>query len=86
MYLLFIEMTSPSNKYLTDTVELELADNKGKWKGSGIGNIWLNRMPILENVKLLETGSYSVKIIQGMRHDTLMAISDVGIRVELANE
>ena len=83
---LFIEMTSPSNKYFVDTVEVYLADSKGKWTGSGIGNVWQNQVPLLQNVKLKEIGKYSVNINQGMRHEVLDAINDVGIRVEIAND
>ena len=79
---LFVEMTSPSNKFFKDTVEMTLADNQGKWKGSGVGNIWSNRFPLLQNVKLLESGEYTVIVVQGMRHENLEAISDVGIRIE----
>ena len=83
---LFVEMTSPSNKYFVDTVEIFLADNKGKWLGSGIGNVWLNQVALLEKVKLKEIGAYSVKINHGMRHEMLKAINDIGIRVERAND
>lgn len=83
---LFIEMTSPSNKFFRDTVEFQLADAKGKWLGSGIGNIWQNQLLLIREAKLLELGNYSVKIIHGMRDDTLNEISDVGLRVEMANE
>jgi len=79
---LFIEMSSPSNKYFVDTVEISLADSKGKWTGSGIGNIWQNQFPLLMQVKLLELGIYQVNVTQGMRNDTLEAISDIGLRVE----
>ena len=79
---LFVEMTSPSNKFFKDTVEVILADNQGKWRGNGIGNVWTNQFPLLQNVKLLESGEYKILVIHGMRHENLKAISDVGIRVE----
>jgi len=83
---LFIEMTSPTNKFFKDTVEFKLADPSGKWIGSGIGNIWQNQIPLLQKVKLLEPGTYQIKIYQGMREDVLNAITDVGIRVEKVYE
>ena len=67
-----------------ETREFILADNTGKWTGKGIGNVWQNQLSLLENVKLLEQGEYRIKLKQGMRDDTLEAISDVGIRVEIA--
>lgn len=83
---LFVEMTSPSEKYFVDTVEIMLSDPKGKWTGKGIGNIWQNQVKLLEGVKMLETGTYNVSVTQGMRHDTLFEITDVGIRVEKSHE
>ena len=81
---LFIEMSSPSNKYFMDTVEVKLANSKGKWVGNGIGNVWQNQIPLLKQVKLVELGTYKVSVTQGMRHDTLKGISDIGVRVEKA--
>jgi gliding motility-associated lipoprotein GldH len=79
---LMVEMTSPDDKYFADTLEFSLADKTGRWTGSGIGNLWLNQFPLVEGVKMLVPGTYSVKISHGMRDDSLKAISDVGIRVE----
>lgn len=81
---LFIKMTSPSNKYFEDTVEFQLADNRGKWLGKGAGNIWQSQLMMLKNVKLLEKGSYQVELMQGMRDDTLKSITDIGLRIETA--
>ena len=81
IYLL-VEMTSPDEKYFTDTLEFSLADKTGRWKGSGIGNVWLNQFPLVKGVKMLVPGTYTVKIGHGMRDDSLVAISDVGIRLE----
>jgi gliding motility-associated lipoprotein GldH len=67
-----------------DTVQVTLANSKGKWLGNGIGNVWQNQISLLKQVKLLETGSYQVSVTQGMRHDTLKGISDIGVRVEKA--
>ena len=79
---LLVEMTSPDEKYFSDTLEFNLADKAGRWTGSGIGNVWLNQFPLFEGVKMLVPGTYHIKIGHGMRDDSLAAISDVGIRVE----
>jgi gliding motility-associated lipoprotein GldH len=83
---LFVEMVSPSNKFFLDTIALTLAEPNGKWIGSGVGNIWQIQYPLLDGVRLLESGQYSIKINQGMRDDTLVGISDVGVRVQFDNE
>jgi gliding motility-associated lipoprotein GldH len=79
---LLVEMNSPDNKYFADTLEFDLADKSGRWTGSGIGNVWLNQFPLVKGVKMLVPGTYSVTISHGMRDDSLVAISDVGLRVE----
>lgn len=79
---LYIEMQSPDEKYYSDTLEFQMADNTGRWTGSGIGSNWINQFPLLQGVKILVPGQYKVIIKQGMREDTLRAISDVGIRIE----
>jgi len=65
----------------TDTVECYLADERGKWLGSGAGATY--EMPLLiETNVLLEQKSYRYELIQGMRNDILRGITDVGLRVE----
>ncbi len=80
---LYMEMTSPSNKFFRDTVEVMLAESDGRWKGKGVGSLWQSQIPILKGVKMLESGQYNISMVHGMRHDTLKAITDVGIRVEI---
>ena len=65
-----------------DTLELRLADQSGKWLGSGIGNIWQNQIPLVSRVKMTEKGTYKVAIKHGMRDSVLRAVADVGLRVE----
>lgn len=79
---LFVEMTSPSEKYFMDTLQFNLADQTGKWLGSGIGNIWQNHIPLVEGVKMNEIGTYRIVLNHGMRQESLPGITDVGIRVE----
>jgi gliding motility-associated lipoprotein GldH len=70
------------NKIFTDTVNFYLADDSGKWLGTGVGAAF--DMPVLieENVKFSAAGSYRYKIYQGMREDMLKGIRDIGLRVE----
>ena len=79
---LFMEMTSPSDKFISDTLEMKLANKTGKWNGTGIGNLWQNQIKLLSGVKMNEKGQYTVKINQGMRDENLIGISDVGLRIE----
>lgn len=65
----------------TDTVECYLADERGKWLGSGAGAIY--EMPLLiENDIHFEQKEYRYELTQGMRNDILRGITDIGLRVE----
>lgn len=79
---LFLEKISPDSVVTRDTIEFYLADNSGKWLGSGAGSTF--EMPVLyqQNIKFQTTGTYHYKITQGMRDSVLAGINDVGMRLE----
>jgi len=79
---LFITTVSPAGKWIKDTLEIQLADSKGKWLGSGIGDIFFSRKLFKSYVRFPMTGVYKFSIQQGMRTDNLKGIRDVGIRIE----
>jgi gliding motility-associated lipoprotein GldH len=67
---------------LRDSIEFYLADQRGKWLGSGVGAIV--EMPVLykQNVRFEQKGTYRYEIGHGMREDVLIGINDIGIRIE----
>jgi gliding motility-associated lipoprotein GldH len=65
-----------------DTVELTLADASGKWLGSGMGDIWDNRVLFKQSFRFPEKGTYQFALEQAMRVDPLPQVMDVGIRIE----
>lgn len=79
---LFIKTTFPNNKVSNDTLECVLADEKGKWLGSGMGDIYDNQIPFKRNVKFPLPGTYHFEIQQAMRTDNIPLIMDVGLRIE----
>lgn len=79
---LFVTTTAPSGQWIKDTVNIQLADQKGKWLGSGIGDIFFSRKLFKKNVRFPATGVYKFSIRQGMRMDELKGIRDVGLRIE----
>jgi gliding motility-associated lipoprotein GldH len=81
---LFIRTTFPNGKMSNDTLECVLANEKGKWLGSGIGDIYDNQIPFKRNVRFPLAGKYSFEIQQGMRTDNVPLIMDVGLRIEKA--
>jgi gliding motility-associated lipoprotein GldH len=82
--VLFIKTTFPNGKMSNDTLDCILADEKGKWLGSGIGDIYDNQIPFKRNVRFPLPGTYSFEIQQGTRKDDIPLIMDVGLRIEKA--
>jgi gliding motility-associated lipoprotein GldH len=82
---LFLRSTDPGNTLTKDSVECYLADQRGKWLGTGMGSIM--EMPVLykQNVRFSKPGTYNYRIVQGMRDSLLMGINDIGMRVEKVN-
>lgn len=79
---LFVEKFSPDNAMVKDSIELYLADQRGKWLGSGLGSVLEMPVLYLQNVQFKHKGTYSFKIRHGMRDSILTGINDVGMRVE----
>ncbi len=79
---LFVTAVSPDGKSLTDTLEYELADEKGNWFGKGFGDIHELTLPYKQNVFFPFKGSYQFKVQHGMRSGDLIGVYDFGLRVE----
>lgn len=84
---LFVTLKGPNGNELRDTVNCILADNHGKWLGSGIGDLWDLRVPYIGGFKFAQKGTYVVSLEQAMRvEEGLEGITDVGLRVEKADK
>lgn len=79
---LFITTSSPAGQSITDTVEYYLADEKGNWYGSGLGDINDLSVPFKSRVIFPQGGNYTFSIKQGMREENLEGVTDIGIRIE----
>lgn len=62
---LFLFITFESTR---DTIELLLADKRGRWFGRGVGDIREVKAPLKEKQSFLKKGSKSIKIEQAMRY------------------
>ncbi len=78
----FVTTKYPDGKTLTDTMEVILADEKGKWQGSGAGDIFDFKIPIKKNVRFPLAGKYQFSFEHGMRVDPLPLIMDFGFEIE----
>ena len=79
---LFVYSTAPNGKTDGDTLNCILANNQGWWYGQGIGSTSTLPIMYMPSVKFPEQGTYTFRIMQGMREDILEGISDIGLRVE----
>lgn len=79
---LFVTTASPDGRRITDTLQYNLADEKGVWFGKGFGDIHELKLPYKTNVYFPVTGAYIFRIQHGMRILDLKGVYDVGMRIE----
>jgi len=78
---LFIRTTSPEETSIIDTVEYFLADEKGNWHGSGLGDVNDLSVPFKTNILFPDEGTYTFNIQHGMRDQNLDGVTDIGIQI-----
>lgn len=77
---------------LNDTIELELADKIGKWKGSGLSDIREFEYLFAKNKVFSKKGNHSINIEQAMRFgakekiQNLEHVSDIGLIIRKQND
>jgi gliding motility-associated lipoprotein GldH len=81
---LFVTAVSPNGSRTTDTTEITLADERGKWLGKGSASIYTLYYPFRKNVRFPARGIYQFHIEQGMWIKDLKHINDIGLRIERA--
>ena len=76
MWLIVENMPSAT----ADTIEFYLADQRGRWLGSGMGKT--KQMPVLyeQNYHFADS-CCSMSIRHAMRDETLHGVSDIGLRI-----
>ncbi len=79
---LFVTTTAPDGRIMTDTLEYDLADEKGNRYGKGFGDVRELVLPYRTNVFFPAKGTYTVDIQHGMRMEDLRGIYDIGLMVE----
>lgn len=82
----FISTTFPSGEVAHDTLECFLADVRGKWLGRGYGKLKESHILFKSRFRFPQAGKYKFEVEQGMRVDTLIGITDIGIRIEKAEK
>jgi len=83
---LFISLKSPDGKSVTDTVDVILADYKGKWYGNEKGDDYEGHYLYKRSVLFPVSGTYTFSVKQGMRDDVIDGISAIGVSIEKYKE
>ncbi len=80
-FWLFVNCENPDKTTKQDTIECYLADNEGKWLGSGIGS--LRQISVLLDSAFVfnQAGTYQISLQQAMRDTTLVGINDIGLEI-----
>jgi len=79
---LFLTTEFPNGHSTRDTIECILADKNGKWLGSGSGRIKDNKIMLQQALRFPLGGTYHFSLEQGMRHEELKGIEDIGFSIE----
>lgn len=79
---LFVSYQLPNKAIMKDTLECYLADNKGKWLGSGFGSMYDMPVIYLKSIKFPQAGNYTFCIKHGMRDSSLVGINDIGLEIQ----
>lgn len=81
IYILF-HFKPAGGKKVIRRYGFKLAQADGQWLGSGSGNLFTYRFPLLTKFRFPAAGKYELMIEQNMRDNPLQEISDAGITVE----
>ena len=75
-------LTNPSGETLTNPFDLVLADEDGKWIGSGMGQIWDTEVSILDDFRFQEVGTYTFMIEHNMNAEMVPLVMEIGLVVD----
>lgn len=75
-------LITPDKSTQSKRAHLVLAQEDGKWLGSGMGDIISYQLPIIENAILKKSGKYRIELEQYMRMETLPEVKDVGVMIK----
>jgi gliding motility-associated lipoprotein GldH len=76
--------TAPNDSVSKQSVNLNLADDIKGWLGTGMNDLYDQRIPINSEPVYLKKGMYKFALSHTMREDPLENILSTGIRVEKA--
>ena len=79
---LFRTVSTVEGVAYSDTVDVQLADELGRWNGSGMSNLKTIMVPVGKSAVRFKKGErYTLRIQHGMRDTVLYGVQDVGVRL-----
>ncbi len=82
---LYISDNINDSVFMVNTFQYMLADEFGKWYGSGFGANYQYSLPYKENVRFSGNHNCLFKVVHGMRDEPLYGIDKIGIKIERAD-
>ena len=79
---LLVQQNITDTTFVSDTVEITLADSQGKWLGKGSEGLYQLSVPYKTSITLDSTRAYLVRIRQVMRDNPIKGIEKVGVLVK----
>ena len=79
---LIIDQNIESRTMKSDTIEIKIADQYGKWYGSGTGGLHQISYTYKQGLSLDSTQQYLIYLKQYMTDDPLKGIEKVGIKIQ----
>lgn len=77
-----MHILSPQGDSTAERLSLMLADSKGKWLGSGLGDIITIQAPYKQGIQFRQLGTYRFTLEQHMRVNPLKGVYEVGLKVQ----
>ena len=77
----FITTKAPNGHFMRDTIEIKIANDRGKWFGNGFGDIKLVSRIYRKAIRFAYKGEYTFTVEHGMRLPEI-PVTDVGLRIE----
>lgn len=84
---LFVEASDTLEQQLfSDTLNITLADEYGRWLGDGWGSTYQQRVEYKKDLSFNKKGVYNIKVTQGMRDNPIGGIERVGVKIKMAKQ
>lgn len=81
LYLFITAEDEAHNALFRDTLNCVLADEYGKWQGSGWGSSYQQIFNYKPGYSFPAAGTYYISVTQGMRDDIIDGIERIGVRI-----